>query len=87
MEFHFLEFLQKNTLFEKTNYSMFHYSLRMRMRIIDEPKMSEIRILNLCHKKTILVDIYRQSLLKIQTDIHNMLYLMAVNDTLWGDFL
>ena len=26
--------------------------------------MSEIRILNLCHKKTILVDIYRQSLLK-----------------------
>ena len=25
--------------------------------------MSEIRILNLCHKKTILVDIYRQSLL------------------------
>ena len=38
---------------------MFHYSLR----VIDEPKMSEIRILNLCHKKTILVDIYRQSLL------------------------
>ena len=26
--------------------------------------MSEIRILNLCHKKLILVDIYRQSLLK-----------------------
>ena len=25
--------------------------------------MSEIRILNLCHKKSILVDIYRQSLL------------------------
>ena len=38
---------------------MFHYS----SRVIDEPKMSEIRILNLCHKKTILVDIYRQSLL------------------------
>ena len=38
---------------------MFHYSLR----VIDEPNMSEIRILNLCHKKTILVDIYRQSLL------------------------
>ena len=38
---------------------MFHYSLR----VIDEPKMSEIRILNLCHKKSILVDIYRQSLL------------------------
>ena len=32
----FLEFSQKNTLFEKTNYSMFHYSLR----VIDEPKMS-----------------------------------------------
>ena len=27
--------------------------------------MSEIRILNLCHKKSILVDIYRQSLLTI----------------------
>ena len=27
--------------------------------------MSEIRILNLCHKKTILVDIYRQSLLSL----------------------
>ena len=40
---------------------MFHYSLR----VIDEPKISEIRILNLCHKKTILVDIYRQSLLNI----------------------
>ena len=38
---------------------MFHYSLR----VIDEPKMSEIRILNLCHKKSILVDFYRQSLL------------------------
>ena len=38
---------------------MFHYSLR----VIDEQKMSEIRILNLCHKKSILVDIYRQSLL------------------------
>ena len=25
--------------------------------------MSEIRIMNLCHKKSILVDIYRQSLL------------------------
>ena len=56
----FLEFSQKNKLFEKTNYSMFHYSLR----VIDEPKMSEIRILNLCHKRSILVDIYRQSLLK-----------------------
>ena len=30
--------------------------------------MSEIRILNLCHKKTILVDIYRQSLLKHLAD-------------------
>ena len=60
MEFRFLEFLQKNTLFGKTNDSMFHFSLR----VIDEPKMSEIRILNLCHKKSILVDIYRQSLLK-----------------------
>ena len=29
--------------------------------------MSEIRILNLCHKKSILVDIYRQSLLIIIT--------------------
>ena len=38
---------------------MFHYSLR----VIDEQKMSEIRILNLCHKKAILVDIYRQLLL------------------------
>ena len=28
---------------------MFHYS----SRVIDEPKMSEIRILNLCLKKTI----------------------------------
>ena len=55
----FLEFYQKNTLFGKTKFSMFHYS----SRVIDEPKMSEIRILNLCHKKTILVDIYRQSLL------------------------
>ena len=27
--------------------------------------MSEIRILNLCHKESILVDIYRQSLLSI----------------------
>ena len=27
--------------------------------------MSEIRILNLCHKKSILVDIYRQLLLSI----------------------
>ena len=38
---------------------MLHYSLR----VIDELKMSEIRILNVCHKKSILVDIYRQSLL------------------------
>ena len=30
----FLEFSQKSTLFEKINYSMFHYSLR----VIDEPK-------------------------------------------------
>ena len=55
----FLEFWQKNALFGKTTYSMFHYSLR----VIDEQKMSEIRILNLCHKKAILVDIYRQLLL------------------------
>ena len=41
---------------------MFHYSLR----VIHEPKMSEIRILNLCHKKMILVDIYRQSLLTVK---------------------
>ena len=40
---------------------MFHCSLR----IIDELKMSEIRILNLCYKKSILVDIYRQSLITI----------------------
>ena len=32
--------------------------------------MSEIRILNLCHKKTILVDIYRQSLLKADYKLH-----------------
>ena len=38
---------------------MFHDSLR----VIDEPKMSDIRIQNLCHKESILVDIYRQSLL------------------------
>ena len=35
---------------------MFHYSLR----VIDEPKTSEIRILKLYHKKSILVDIYRK---------------------------
>ena len=29
--------------------------------------MSEVRILNLCHKKSILVDIYRQSLLNGHT--------------------
>ena len=46
---------------------MFHYSLR----VIDEPKMSEIRILNLCHKKSILVDIYRQLLLNILRTLHN----------------
>ena len=51
----FLEFQQKNTLFGKIDYSMFHYSLR----VIDQWKMSEIRILNLYHKKSILVDIYR----------------------------
>ena len=55
----FLEFWQKNALFGKINYSMFHYS----WKVIDKPKMSEIRILNLCDKKSILVDIYRQSLL------------------------
>ena len=55
----FLEFLQKNMLFGKSNYNMFHYSLR----VIDEPKMSEIRIMKLYHKKSILVDIYRQCLL------------------------
>ena len=54
----FLEVQQNNTLDWKTNYSMFHYSLR----VIDERIMSEIRILNLCHKKSILVDICRQSL-------------------------
>ena len=42
----FLEFWQKNTLFGKTNYSMFHYSLR----VIDEPKTSEIRMLKLYQK-------------------------------------
>ena len=46
---------------------MFHYSLR----IIDEPKLSEIRILNLWHKKSILVDIYRQSLLNARHIIHS----------------
>ena len=50
------EFQQKNTLFGKSNYSMFDNSLK----IIDESKMSEIRILYLCHKKSILVDIYGQ---------------------------
>ena len=30
--------------------------------------MREIRILNLCHKKSILVDIYRQSLLIIRVE-------------------
>ena len=49
---------------------MFHYSLR----VIDEPKMSEIRIFNLCHKKTILVDIYRQSLL-----INFSCYMLPIN--------
>ena len=32
--------------------------------------MSEIRILNLCHKKTILVDIYRQSLLNFSDNFN-----------------
>ena len=60
MKWVFTNFNKKNsTLFGKTNHSMFDYSLR----VIDELKMSEIRILNLCHKKSILVDIYRQSLL------------------------
>ena len=36
----FLEFYQKNTLVGKTNYSMFHYSLR----VIGEPEMSEIKL-------------------------------------------
>ena len=38
---------------------MFYY----RLRVIDRP-MSEIQILSLCRKKSILVDIYRQSLFK-----------------------
>ena len=57
----FPEFWQKNTLFGKANYGMYHYSLK----VIDERKMSEIRSLNLCHKKSTLVDIYRQSLLNV----------------------
>ena len=36
----FLEFEEKNTLFGKTNYSMFHFSLR----VVDEPKMNEIKL-------------------------------------------
>ena len=60
----FLEFYQRNTLFGKANYSMFHYSLR----VIDEPKMSEIRILNLYLQ--IFIDIYRQSLLTTATFYH-----------------
>ena len=55
----FSRILTKEHVIWEANYGMFHYSLR----VIDEPKMSEIRILNLRHKKSILVDIYRQSLL------------------------
>ena len=75
----FLEFQQKNTLFGKTNYGIFHYSLR----VIDEPKMSEIRILNLCHKKSILVDIYRQWLLNSFVSWKNRRRCLAdtLNDT------
>ena len=54
---------------------MFHYSLR----VIDEPKMSEIRILNLCHKKSILVDIYRQSLLIFVVLFLNLIFLKINN--------
>ena len=75
----FLEFQQKNTLFGKTNYGIFHYSLR----VIDGPKMSEIRILNLCHKKSILVDIYRQWLLNSFVSWKNRRRCLAdtLNDT------
>ena len=31
--------------------------------------MSEIRVLNLCHKRSIVVDIYRQSLLRVAPKI------------------
>ena len=75
----FSNFQQKNTLFGKTNYGIFHYSLR----VIDEPKMSEIRILNLCHKKSILVDIYRQWLLNSFVSWKNRRRCLAdtLNDT------
>ena len=44
--------------------------------------MSEIRILNLCHKKSILVDIYRQSLL---TAFQKKTYIIDyINYTLFG---
>ena len=55
------------------------------LRIIDEPKMSEIRILYLCHKKSILVDIYRQLLVNIilsQTAcgaVYNKLLVVFIN--------
>ena len=55
----FSPILTEERVIWETNYSTFHYSLK----IIDEPKMSEIRILNFCHKKSIFVDIYRRSLL------------------------
>ena len=40
--------------------------------------MSEIRILNLCHKKSILVDIYRQSLLNSDNDNNNMIVIIMM---------
>ena len=42
--------------------------------------MSEIRILNLSNKKSILVDIYRQSLLKCD---HQVLKEHEINNFLW----
>ena len=46
--------------------------------------MSEIRILNLCHKKSILVDIYRQSLLISIEKIHSIknIYIRQKKDQL-----
>ena len=45
--------------------------------------MSEIRILNLCHKILILVDIYRQSLLKTyilhKNIFFGIIYINALN--------
>ena len=38
------------------------------VKVIDKPKMSEIRILNLCHEKLSLVDIQTVALLKVRVN-------------------